>query len=206
VKGAPGLLGLALLLGAATLAGCKSSEVETEIAAPEPELRRLRLVDRQTGALVRSWTVLAYPDGRQVKHGQDLRWYPSGSRLSEGAFEHGQPTGRLRRWHPNGQLQSESTFDPAGGLTPMTFWHVNGALAAQGQARAGRREGLWEHRYLGGALRERGGYIDGRRTGLWTLYHEDGSVKSIGRFEKDERVGAWQHFEPGERLELSPRS
>jgi len=180
---------------------CRGPEPQLELSAEEPELRPLTLKDHRSGAVIRRWSVLVYPDGRQLKHGKDRRWYPSGSRLSEEEFDHGEQVGELRRWYRNGRRQSEASFDPEGGLTPMSFWHENGQLAARGQGRRGRREGYWEHWYPGGDPRERGGYIDGTRSGLWILFYEDGSTRSIGRFQEGERVGPWRHFEPGERFE-----
>jgi antitoxin component YwqK of YwqJK toxin-antitoxin module len=201
MRRASGLLLAAMACAAIAPLGCKGAEPVVVEETVEPQFRRLRLNDRKTGAIVRSWSVLIYPDGRQVKHGKDLRWYPSGARLSEAEYEDGEPAGLLKRWYPNGQLQSESTFDGMGELTPMRFWHENGSSKARGQAVLGRREGYWEHWYASGTPRERGGYIDGVRAGLWTLYHPDGSVQSVGLFEEGERVGSWRHFEPGERRE-----
>ena len=77
---------LALLAGLPLEAGCRSSRQYVPPVREEPELRRLTIKDNQTGQLLRAWTVMIFPDGRQQKHGPDKHWYPNGARLSEGRF------------------------------------------------------------------------------------------------------------------------
>ncbi|MFT7668757.1 MAG: hypothetical protein ACI8X5_001456 [Planctomycetota bacterium] len=189
----------ALLTAAPQFAGCQRQSFDYSLPEPEPEQHRCSVKDRETGLVTRSWSILAYADGRQLKHGEDRHWYPSGVRMSEGSFDHGDPSGRLRRWHENGQLKSDHTFSEDGSLSPMKFWYENGQLKALGNARHARREGFWEYWTSEGILRESGGYIDGSRSGMWTIYFEDGSVKSVGRYGEGDRIGTWQHFLLGER-------
>lgn len=197
---------LAVLLSLLFPSACFGPKDYADLPVEEPRLERLTRKDRESGILLRSWTVLVYSDGRSVKHGPDRHWYPSGARLSEGSFDHGEPVGDLRRWYESGQLKSESNFDPAGALMPMRFWYENGQLSGSGLARRGHREGLWEFWYENGQAREQGGYIDGERSGRWIFYHSDGSLASRGTFDDGERVGSWQHFEPGERWPSGARA
>lgn len=156
---------------------------------PAEELLVRREEDPGTGVLVREWTVLAVARERDVKHGRESTWYPSGAKEAEREFERGAPKGTWRRWHENGKLASESIFGGAEVETEQRFWHANGALASSGPARNGVRCGSWRVFRDDGTLAEQGEYVDARREGAWTSFARDGS-SSLVVYVKGVRVGA----------------
>lgn len=192
-------LALALILGLAV--SCVSAPPRPVPQDETPTTRRLQRKDPRTGEVVRTWEVLVYPSGRQLKHGIDLRWDPNGTKISEGSFKYGEPDGELRRWYSNGQLRSVCQFSEDGLTSEMKFWHENGQLSATGQAIRGKREGLWTFWFANGRKREEGGYVDSEREGLWMMYHETGGVRSRGRYQGGDRVGPWEHWQPEEPQE-----
>ncbi|HIG11051.1 MAG: hypothetical protein ABGY71_00670 [bacterium] len=183
-----------VLLAAIFLVACESAPPRPVLPEAEPILRRLKRKDPRSGEIVRSWSVLVYADGRQLKHGPDLHWYATGGKLSEGRFEYGEPEGVLRRWYANGQMRSECSFQESSEAMEMKFWHENGQLSARGPALRGQRTGAWVFWWPDGNLREEGQYEAGERAGLWTLRYENGALRSRGRYSGGRRIAPWEHW------------
>lgn len=199
-----------LLLPALGLVLCaclrKEDYLLPSTGAPErPVAHDYTRTDRASGRVLEYSDRLALPDGRNLKHGVERTWYPSGVKRAERHFDQGRPVGAWRSWHADGSLRSEYEHDPEGRPTAMRFWYPSGQLSAAGPARAGVREGEWTYWYETGVVRQRGPYLGGAREGIWSLYHEDGRLRSRGRYTNDRRVGRWEHG-PGPRPVEGPVS
>ena len=157
--------------------------------APAPgELELRRKLDKDTGRVVREWSVLVYGDRPPQKHGRETIWSPAGTKLSEREFVEGEPFGAWRAWYADGTPKSESFFDAGGGDTTMTFWHPNGALSMRGPARNGVRRGEWTVWYANGRIAEQGHFSGSLREGRWIAWSKDGSQRFERRYAKNVRV------------------
>lgn len=182
-------VGAAGLLACATgcLAQSRLDELPPGWKPPVEKLVVLREKDSATGVLVREWTVLSVARERDVKHGRESTWYPSGAKEWEREFDRGAPKGTWRRWHENGTLASETIFAGSDVATTQRFWHRNGELASSGPAKDGVRCGEWRVFREDGTLAEQGAFVDARREGPWTSFAREG-VTSVVVYAKGVRV------------------
>lgn len=162
-------------------------QVAEERIAPGSERQLVR--DPRAGVIESATVVL--PDGRRIKDGPEVAWWPNGAKRAERSFEAGRPTGEWRTFWPDGSLRSSYVFDPDGEPTEMRFWHRNGVLAARGLARRGVREGPWTFWWPNGNVREEGRYLANRREGQWSFWRPDGTLEARGLYRDGRRVGAW---------------
>lgn len=184
---------LALL---AAVVACRSpipEEVLRQVAAERPAPGPERFVERDARVGVVESATVVLPDGRRVKDGPEIAWWPNGAKRAERRFAAGRPVGVWRTFWPDGTLRSEYSFDPEGRPTEMRFWHENGVLAARGAARDGLREGRWTFWWPNGNRREEGSYLANRREGEWTFWRPDGTLEARGLYRDGRRVGTWEH-------------
>jgi hypothetical protein len=186
---------LALAVIPALLDACRS---EPELAqqppsAPReteaPRLETRTKVDRQTGKLLREWSVLVYVDKPPQKHGVEKMYYSNGKLEWSREFDHGQPHGAWRSWYQDGKPRSECFFGDPNVDTLMTWWYPGGQVQSHGPARNGAHRGLWRYYYKrNGQLAEEGEYFDNQKHGEWRAWSEDGKVLTLRQYVKGVRV------------------
>jgi hypothetical protein len=184
---------LALCVLAAAIASCRTepSLAELRVAARDsapPHLEKRTKVDRQTGRLIREWSVLVYADKPPQKQGVETVFYSSGSKEWSREFDHGQPKGAWRSWYEDGKPRSECFFGDPNVDTIMTWWYPGGHIQSRGPARNGAHRGLWRYYYKSGQVAEEGQYFDNQKSGEWRAWSEDGQVVTLRKYAKGVRV------------------
>lgn len=175
---------LLALVAAACLTESNLDQPPPGLREPDPPRLAVRHTKGEQKTLVHERTVLVHQGRNEVRHGQDLTWYPSGAKEWERRFDHGRPAGTWRKWHANGQLASETEFAGPDVERPMRFWHANGQLSAEGPAKDGSRCGTWRFWNEDGSLREEGTYVASQREGTWQLWSTDDPTPRLVHYVK----------------------
>ena len=71
----------------------------------------------------------SFKDG--VSHGLRTKWYPDGTRMTEGLIVEGKHNGLFRRWHENGSLAEEIQMRNGVPEGPSRSFYPSGFLKAQ---------------------------------------------------------------------------
>jgi hypothetical protein len=174
------------------LGGCRSEPSlppPSGVRGPDaPHLEARTKVDRQTGKLLREWSVLLYSDRPAQKQGVEKIYYPSGALQWSREFDHGQPKGIWRSWYEDGQPRSESFFGDPSVDTIMTWWYPGGHIQSRGPARNGVHRGVWRFYYQNGHVAEEGTFFENQRHGDWHAWSADGKVVMLRKYVKGVRV------------------
>jgi len=180
-------------VAAAAFGACRSEpsvreapHVARETEAPHLESRTT--TDRQTGRLVREWSVLVSAGKPPQKQGVEKMYYSNGALEWSREFDHGQPKGAWRSWYQDGQPRSECFFGDASVDTIMSWWYPGGHIQSRGPARNGAHRGFWRYYYKNGQLAEEGEYFDNQKHGEWRAWNEDGKTLTLREYSKGVRV------------------
>ncbi|MCE9593155.1 MAG: hypothetical protein K8S98_03080 [Planctomycetes bacterium] len=186
----PSTIALRALVLALGLASCRSFHppfpAVPDHAVPEAAPffeRRAEFYDAEATRKRREWHVWVYRDGRTLRDGEELEWWPDGRLRARRHFDHGEPSGEWATWFEDGTQSSESTL---GGdeLAPMRWWHPNGTLATEGVGRNGSREGRWRSWYANGVHESEGEYRDNHLEGEWIFWNDDGGECERVRYSR----------------------
>ncbi len=187
------------LLALCAVAACTTTSApDLPEEPPVSEVRRVWYPGREQ--LKKRYGVLIHPDGRVVKHGEELEFFENGEPLAEREFRHGEPAGTWRTWYASGAQRSEVVIGSGTELLPMTWWFEDGTVQAEGEGRGGVREGPWTYRHPDGSLAERGTFRHSLRHGPWTLWYRSGGKKAEGLYRDGKRVGEWKLWDEAGRL------
>ncbi|MEM7309061.1 MAG: hypothetical protein AAF682_20425 [Planctomycetota bacterium] len=165
---------------------------------PTSEMRRVWFPGREQ--LKKSYVVLVHPDGRTVKHGEELEWYEDGATKAERDFRQGDPTGTWRTFYEDGSRESVVEIGDGAALLPMKWWYPDGSPRGQGMGIGGVREGEWTYWHSNGAVAEVGPFEHSRRHGWWTIYDREGRKRAEGVYDAGRRVGRWKLWDETGKL------
>lgn len=113
--------------------------------------------------------------GSPVRHGNAIRYFPSGEIAARGNYHLDKPVGEWTVWYRDGSLKRKESWVAGVGEGLWAEFHPGGTRRAQGTMAAGQRQNLWTffdeegNRYLEGS------YFDGQEDGVWREFAPDGS-------------------------------
>jgi hypothetical protein len=141
-KGLPQLL-IAPILLLVLLVACETPPCPSGsklMGAPPPEGQETwcQKIDAQ-GHL------LTDPDGKPLKDGPFVLYWPNGQKMIEGNYTNGKQDGYWSQYYDNGQKASVDEYH--GGVLDglHVSWFSNSQKSVEGQFKAGKKEGLWRH-------------------------------------------------------------
>ncbi|MBK7876729.1 MAG: toxin-antitoxin system YwqK family antitoxin [Planctomycetes bacterium] len=167
------------------------------------------------------------PQGRDVDHGPDWRWYENGQVQVKRTWRHGRQDGPSIEYWENGFVKASGVFvrDDRDGL--WRTWHDDGAPKSEKTWKARRLDGTEREWFKSGVQRilvtwkdgvqhgpyrvwfangqpsVQGTYDGGVRDGAWTEWAEDGAVALSGAYTRGTESGVWTRRDPAthERFE-----
>lgn len=85
-------------------------------------------------------------------------------------------------------------------------WHDR-TITPSGEARSGKRHGLWTHRHKNGQPHSQGEYVDGEEEGPWTFWTPDGKKEASGVFHAGQEEGLWTYwYDDGPAMQVEYRA
>ena len=187
-------LGLSVLLALGACTQDESRWARPPMPTPPPEgLRVLERLDRNTGNVVRRWSIRYAANGQAFLDGPELLYWPDGALRAERNWVDGEATGLWKSFYANGTLKMRvSHVDYP---TSMVFFHPDGTVSAQGLASKGVKNGDWAHFHSDGSLSHQGAYVRGMKQGTWTYYHPGGGLAKRGNYLDAHATGDWRRWE-----------
>lgn len=186
---------LAALLLLCSCAGDTTRWAQPPMHQEPPQGQRvIERTDKDTGIVLRRWTIRYASDGRAFRDGPEWLYWPDGTMRAERNWVDGEPAGRWRSFHSSGSLQMRLTHGPE--PSNMAFFFDDGTVSAQGLALRGVKQGEWAHFHPDGSLSHLGFYERGMKQGAWTHHYPGGALARRGNYLDGRMDGTWQRWKP----------
>lgn len=129
------------------------------------------------------------------KHGYWVRKDSSGTKIYEGRFIHGIPTGEFRYYYKNGGLKTISTLTANGTRAATKTFYPDGRKMAIGNYINEKKDSLWQ--FFSDAMDAKTSeeyYKDGRLHGIRRIFYPSGPVAEIKHYVNGVEEGSWEKF------------
>ena len=167
----------------AALVACGSGQDEPP--SPEPSEQAAKAVDRDPEDTL--------PE-IQCPEGADYRFQKTAEGMEQYCENIGVLHGPFRRWK---DYETKLVDGEYGGGLPSGLWSWNydsGDRKSRGSYRAGKQIGAWAWWHEDGSRAEEGDFLAGHKAGLWTSWFSSGKKQDEGLYRNGEKHGDWYSF------------
>ena len=114
-----------------------------------------------------------YCEAIGVLHGPFRRWKDAETKLVDGEYANGLPSGMWSWNYDSGDRKSRGSYRGGKQVGAWAWWHEDGSRSEEGDFLAGHKAGLWTTWYTSGKKREEGLYRNGEKHGEWYSFRND---------------------------------
>ncbi len=146
------------------------------------------------------------PQGHDIDHGPDRRWFANRQLELERVWRHGRADGPFVEYYENGFEKTRGNFVADDKDGEWLTWHEEGGLAKlQETWKHGRLDGVRREWFRTGVQRLHAAWKDGVQDGPYRVWYGNGSPCVDGHFVAGKRDGEWKEWMEDGTLEMEGR-
>ncbi|MEE9372106.1 MAG: hypothetical protein V3V00_03555 [Saprospiraceae bacterium] len=133
---------------------------------------------KEDGLVIESYKI----DQDSLRHGQTIKYYPSGQSFELSTYVHGKLDGERLLYYENGNIEIKENYCLGMFCDTLTTYYPNGKKKFVGVYNHGIMTGMVKGFYQTGELKEEVTFIDNIEQGAFTEYYKNGQKKWEGTY------------------------